>query len=62
MQKGCLDVLKDGRVCLRPKTVVQTVGGSDKAKQCQRVALYLGRHFARIDDRATLFANLGVRP
>ena len=62
MQKRCLDVSENGRVSLRPRTVAQTMKGSDEAKQCQRVALYLGRHFARIDDRATLFASLGVRP
>ena len=62
MQKGCLDVSEDGRVSLRPNSVVRTVKGSDEAKQCQSVALYLGRHFARVDDRATLFASLGVRP
>jgi hypothetical protein len=62
MQKSCLDVSEDGHVFLRPKTVVQTQKGSDEAKQCQGVATYLGRQFARIDDRVTLFASLGVRP
>lgn len=60
--KGCLDVSDRGALSIRPKTVKKTISGTSESRECQRVAKYLGRQFARISDRATIYASLGVRP
>ena len=59
---GCLDVSDKGALSIRRKTVKKTISGTDENRECQRVAKYLGRQFARISDRATVYASLGVRP
>lgn len=59
---GCIDVNDQGALSLRPKTVRKTVSGTDETRECQQVAKYLGRQFARVSDRATIYASLGVRP
>ncbi len=60
--KGCLKVNKEGGLSLVPKTIKKSISGTDETKQCQQVAKYLGRQFARISDRTTIYASLGVRP
>ncbi|WP_054463607.1 three component ABC system middle component [Phaeobacter sp. 11ANDIMAR09] len=61
-QKDCLKVSDDGRIELVPRTVTKTVKGTAEAKEIQNVAKYLGKQFARISDRTTIFSTLGVRP
>ncbi|MBO9399144.1 hypothetical protein J7400_20910 [Shimia sp. R9_2] len=60
--KGCLDVSEFGTLMIRPRSVRKAVSGTEENRECQRVAKYLGRQFARISDRATIYASLGVRP
>ena len=62
MQKGCITVSDDGRLALVPRTVTRTIKGTAEGKECQNVAKYLGKQFARVFDRATIFSTLGVRP
>lgn len=59
---GCIEPTTDGKVKLGIATVRKTISGTDESKSCQNVARYLGRQFARISDRVTIFATLGVRP
>lgn len=60
--ESCLDVSENGALSIRPKTVRRAINGTDENRECQRVAKYLGRQFARISDRVTIYASLGVRP
>lgn len=54
----------DGAGSLLPGAarVVAAVNGSEESKACQRAAAYLGKQFALIGDRATIYTTLGIRP
>jgi hypothetical protein len=62
MHFGALAVSADGRLIPDATGVRKTISGSDESKACQRVAAFLGKEFARIADRGTIYATLGVRP
>jgi len=62
MESGCFVVTADGRLLTVDKTVRKTISGTDESIACQRVARFVGREFARIGDRGTIYSSLGVRP
>ena len=62
MQLGTISVDRDGRLKASPVGVRKTISGTPETIACQRVARYLGREFAQIGDRATVYTTLGVRP
>ena len=62
MQRGCISVADDGRLHTVPDKVRKSVTGTDETKSCQRVARFVGKEFARIADRVTVYTSLGVRP
>ncbi len=62
MERGCFVVTNDGRLKTVDKAVRKKVTGSDESLACQRIARFLGREFARVADRATIYTSLGVRP
>jgi hypothetical protein len=53
-EEGCLNANEGA--------VRKTISGSEETKDCQKVARSLGRKFAQISDRATVFTTLGIRP
>lgn len=59
---GCLVVNDKGGLSINANTIKKRINGTDENRECQLVAKYLGRQFARISDRATIYASLGVRP
>ena len=62
MESGCFVVTADGRLLTVDKAVRKTISGTDESIACQRVARFVGREFARIGDRGTIYSSLGVRP
>ena len=62
MACGVVDVDDSGGVTIRTNTVKKTIGGSQDSKDCQSVARSLGRKLALINDRATIYTTLGIRP
>ena len=62
MHLDALAVTPDGRLLPGPAGVRKTINGSEESKACQRVAAYLGKEFARIRDRSTVYTTLGIRP
>lgn len=62
MERGCFIVTDDGRLRTVDKKVRKKVSGTDESVACQRVARFVGREFARIGDRVTIYSALGVRP
>lgn len=62
MERGCISVAADGRLQTVPDKVRKLVAGTDETKSCQRVARFIGREFARIADRATVYTSFGIRP
>lgn len=62
MSCGVIDVDEFGCVAIRSNTVRRTIAGSQDSKDCQTVARSLGRKLALINDRATIYTTLGIRP
>jgi hypothetical protein len=62
MERGCISVVPDGRLKTVPDKVRKTVTGTDETKSCQRVARIVGKEFARIADRVTIYTTFGIRP
>ena len=62
MERGCIIIADNGRIRTVPKTVRKSVVGTDETVSCQRVARIVGREFARIADRATIYTTFGIRP
>ncbi|NOS73763.1 MAG: hypothetical protein HOP36_04310 [Methyloglobulus sp.] len=62
MQLGCFVVTKDGALRTIPNRVRKTVAGTAESVTCQRVARIVGKEFARIADRVTIYTTFGIRP
>jgi hypothetical protein len=61
-QLGTIRVQPDGRLKANLQGVRKSIVGSDETQTIQKVAKYLGKEFARIGDRSTIYATMGVRP
>ena len=62
MERECFVVSQDGRLKTVPGRVRKAVTGTDESVSCQRVARIIGKEFARIADRVTIYTTFGVRP
>lgn len=62
MERGCIAIAPDGRFQTIPDKVRKTITGTDETKSCQRVARVVGKEFARIDHRVTVYTTFGIRP
>ena len=62
MERGCFVVSQDGRLKTVPDKVRKGVTGTSESISCQRVARIIGREFARIADRVTVYTTFGIRP
>ena len=61
MQSRVLAVDQNGRLRIGPG-IRKTLSGTDESVECQRAAAFLGKQFAHIGHRSTVYATLGVRP
>lgn len=62
MERGCITIAGDGRIQTASNKVRKTVNGTDETISCQKVARSVGREFARIADRVTVYTTFGIRP
>jgi hypothetical protein len=64
MERGCIAVADDGRIQTVPKKIRKTIDetGTAETVACQKTARVVGREFARIADRATVYTTFGIRP
>ncbi|MCA9307724.1 MAG: hypothetical protein KDA16_14435, partial [Phycisphaerales bacterium] len=62
MERGCISVADNGRIQTIPRKVRKTVDGTAETVACQKVARIVGKEFARIADRATVYTTFGIRP
>jgi hypothetical protein len=62
MERGCIAITDDGRIQTVPDKVRKAISGTDETVSCQRVARIVGREFARIADRVTIYRTFGIRP
>jgi hypothetical protein len=61
MQCGALAVGPNGHLRLG-SGIRKALSGTEESIECQRAAAFLGKEFAVIADRTTVYATLGVRP
>ena len=62
MQVGCFKVSGTGTLQTNPDGVRKSVVGTPESKACQKVARLVGREFAKISDRVTIYTSFGIRP
>ncbi len=62
MERGCISVARDGRLQTVPDKVRKSITGTAETKSCQHVAHFVGKEFARIADRVTIYTTFGIRP
>ncbi len=61
-QMGLFTLDGQGRLQAAPAGMRKSITGTAETVACQRVARFLGREFARVGDRSTLYMTMGVRP
>jgi hypothetical protein len=57
-----LHVENAGKLRPKPAGFRKSLSGTSESIDCQRAARFVGREFARIGDRVTIYTTLGVRP
>ena len=62
MERGVIQVTDNGRLRTVPDLVRKADTGTSESVSCQRVARFVGKEFARINDRVTVYTTFGVRP
>jgi hypothetical protein len=59
---GATEIDKSGSISIVRGQVRQSITGTQDSKDCQTVARSLGRKFAQLGDRVTVYTSLGIRP
>jgi hypothetical protein len=62
LQLDCITISDSGKLKSVADRVRKSVQGTSETIACQRVARYVGREFARISDRVTIYTSFGIRP
>lgn len=62
MERGCIAIIDDGRIQTVPQKVRKAIKGTSETITCQRVARVVGKEFACIADRTTIYTTFGIRP
>lgn len=60
--RNVIKVEESGGISVVSGKIRRAVSGTQDAKDCQVVARALGKKFAQIGDRATIYTSLGIRP
>lgn len=60
--KDCIKVGDDGSISLIQRRVSPQPLSTDDAERCRAAAVVLGRDFAQINDRVTVYTSLSIRP
>lgn len=60
--KDCIKVSYDGGISLIPRRVSPQPLNTEDADSCRTAAIVLGREFAQINDRVTVYTSLSIRP
>jgi len=62
MHLGLFEVTGSGRLRMRIRGIRKQADGTQESIECQRAGQIVGRHFAKIGDRVTIYTTLGIRP
>lgn len=60
--KDCIKVGDNGSISLIQRRVSPQPLSTDDAERCRAAAIVLGRDFAQINDRTTVYTSLSIRP
>lgn len=60
--RECITVSEAGGIQFLPRKVSPQPLGRENAEQCRVAAAILGRDFAQINDRVTIYTSLSIRP
>jgi hypothetical protein len=62
MQLQSFEITNNGRLKLREGGIRKKIDGTKETIECQRAAQIIGRKFAEIGDRVTIYTTLGIKP
>ena len=62
LSQGAIVVDEKGHVKSVSGSLRTSIAGTQETQDCQKVARSLGRKFAQISDRVTIYTTLGIRP
>lgn len=62
LQLGAISVSADGRISTTRGCLRKQPAGTEESQACQLAAHILGKKFAAIGDRVTIYSTFGVRP
>jgi len=62
MERGCLTISQDGCIQTVQGKVRKRIKGTNETISCQQTAHIIGKEFARISDRVTVYTTFGIRP
>ena len=62
MELGSFEVTEQGRLKMQEKGIRKKIDGTPESIKCQRAARIVGKQFAKISDRITIYSALGIRP
>ena len=62
MYLGSFKVTDSGRFKMEKRGVKSSYSGTVESVQCQRVAKNIGKKFAQINDRITIYTTFGIKP
>ncbi len=62
VQYAALEISENGELVAMPDRLRKTIKGTDESRACQRASIILGKKFAEVNDRVTIYMTLGIRP
>jgi hypothetical protein len=62
MLYNSFNVTESGRLKLREGAIKKSIKGTKESIDCQKAAQIIGKKFAQISDRVTIYSSLGIRP
>ena len=62
MQLNSFQVTNEGSLCIKNKGIRIKIDGTKESVECQKAAQIIGRKFAQIGDRITIYTTFGVKP
>ena len=62
MQLNSFEVRNEGALHIKDGGIRKKLYGTDETKECQKAAQIIGKKFAQIGDRITIYTTFGVRP
>ncbi len=62
MHLRSFEVTNLGRLRMQEKGIRQKIDGTRESIECQKAARIVGKQFAKIGDRVTIYTTFGIKP